>query len=161
MDQYKAYSGEPDLERMTDLLAAQNDFIEHHVDQMLKGIPMTPDPMQNLEYGLRVVNDHYSRISVLNTDEDILQLFRDWIELCKELLEPTAMPMPGMPPVDPMAAAPIDPMTGMPLPPTGDASMGPAGAALMPPEGDIPRHDITGAPAPSLSTPAANAFLGQ
>lgn len=160
MDQYKAYSGEPDLERMTDLLASQNDLIEHHVDAMLKGEPMTPDPMMNLEYGLRVVNDHYSRISVLNTDEDILQLFRDWVELCKELLEPTAMPMPGMPPAG--MEVPMDPMTGVPLPPAGDASMGPNGAPLeLPDMGDgVPRHDITGAPAPSLSTPAAEAFLG-
>jgi hypothetical protein len=164
MDQYKAYSGEPDLERMSDLLSAQNDLVEHHVDRMLHEEPMTPDPMMNLEYALRVVNDHYARLSFLDTPEDILQLFRDWIELAKELLEPTAMPMPGMPPAGPGAPA-VDPATGMPMSPAGDASMGPAGAAMEPgpmvmgPDG-VPINDITGAPAPSVSTPAANAFLG-
>lgn len=168
MDQYKAYSGEPDLERTTDLLAAQNDLIEHHVDKMLKGEPMTPDPSMNLEYGFRVVNDHLSRISFLETPEEILQLFRDWTELCQELLKPTSLQMPGMPPAP--SQQPIDPMTGMPLPPTGDASMGPNGAAMPQPDmgmgmpgayPDAPvTNDITGAIPPAVSTPAAEAFLG-
>lgn len=165
-DQYKAMSGEPDLERLTDLLAAQNDLVEHHVEKMLHEKPMTPDPMMNLEYGLRVVNDHYSRLSVLDTPEDILQLFRDWIELCKELLAPTAMPMPGMPAGAGAAPPAIDPATGMPMGPAGDASMGPTGVPTEPgpmvmgPDGQ-PINDITGAPAPSVSTPAALSFLGQ
>lgn len=157
MDQYKAYSGEPDLERTADLLAAQNDLVEYQVDTMLKGIPVTPDPMQNLEYAIRVVNDHLARLAVLEAPEEILQNFRDYVELTKELLSPTAMPVPGMPP-GMGAPPPVDPMTGMPLPPTASAALGPNGAMIPFPE--QPVNDITGAPPPSLSTPAAESFLG-
>jgi hypothetical protein len=112
-----------------------------------------------------LVNDHLARLTVLEAPEEVLQCFRDWVELAKELLEPTAMPMPGMPPA--AGAVPqIDPSTGMPLSPAGDASMGPMGQPMEPGPmvegpGGMPINDITGAPAPSVSTPAANAFLGQ
>lgn len=158
--EYKAWSGQPDLERMTDLMTAANDYAEYVVDKLLKGEEVTPDPLSDLQLTFRVVHDTYIHLRALECDEeDVLQGFRDTIAMIEKELNP---------PEDPMmqAAAPGPAMqaTGMP----GVVSDAGATAAMAPPEmmGDpsmMPPQEInpmTGAPAPSISGPAADAFLG-
>lgn len=156
-DQYKAWSGEPDLERLADLMSAANDHIELQIDKMLDGIPQTPDPLDNLAAGLRTVNDTYLHLKALETPDGILQGFRDWLELAEALMNPPQQGAPMMPPPG------VDPATGMPLPPgledPNAPPMMPPGSPEMGPNG-IPLNQLTGAPAPSVSTPAAQAFLG-
>lgn len=151
MDQYRAYSGEPDIERLSDVLSAPHDYAEYVVEEMLSGNPQTPDPLSNLALNLDVVSKSYLHLRSLNTPEEILTLFRDYIVLCKELLAPTPEPQmaasaaaPGLP-----AGAPVEP--GIPG--------APAGAGL-PPFAEPNINTVTGAIAPSISSQAASSFLG-
>ena len=163
-EQYKAWSGEPDLERMVDLMGASHDYIEFVIDKMLDGIPQTPDTYANLSEGYKTMVDTYLHLrSAVETPEDILQLFRDWMEFCKEILQPT------QPMVDPMMAAagaapPVDPMTGMPMDPMAMGAQpmgGPPMQPGMPPQ--LPQgantNAVTGVPLPSVAMPAAQSFV--
>lgn len=159
-EQYQAWSGYPDLEHIAGLLSAANDHIEFMIDRMLHGEPQTPDPLDNLDAGFGVVHKTYLKLRTLDTPEDILMLFRNWIELAKEMMEPAVstneMSMgameqvatgAGLPPSQPgMEAIPPEMMM--------DPSMG-----GMPPMEPTGMNEITGAPAPAVSSPAANAFL--
>lgn len=162
--EYKAWSGQPDLERMADLMAAPRDYVEFLIDKLLKGEMVTPDPLADLNLLLRTVHDTYLHLRVLECDEDILQGFRDTMMMTEKLLNPPPDPMqemgapgagammggaPGVMP-DAMAQAAMapPPMPGMPGVP-GDMT-----AVTAP-------NPINGAPTPSISMPAANAFVGQ
>lgn len=161
--EYKAWSGHPDLERMADLMAAPNDYAEYFVDELLEGEIMTPDPLSDLNLLLRVVHDTYLHLRVLECDDDILQGFRDALLMIEKLLNPPEDPMMAAGPMGPGAAlggapgvmpdamaqqAMQPPMPGMPGTP-GDMT-----AVTAP-------NPINGAPVPSISMPAAGAFLGQ
>jgi hypothetical protein len=126
MEQYHSLSGEPDLERMTDRLAAQSDHIEHMVDQMLKGIPQTPTEFDNLEMGFNIVHDELMRIMSLDAPPEIIDLFIQWLEMAKELMQPTPEPMPQMADPAMQMAAP-----GMAPPMGGPPGM--SGAPVVPP----------------------------
>lgn len=159
-EQYKAWSGEPDLEKMVDLMAASQDYIESVIDKMLDGIPQTPDTFANLSEGYRTVVDSYLHLrSAVETPEEILQLFRDWMEIAKEIISPTqaiADPMAaGMaPPVDPMTGQPMQP--GMPMDPA--MAGGPPGMPPQLPPG-ANTNAVTGVPLPSVAMPAAQSFV--
>jgi len=131
LEQYYSLSGEPDLERLTDRLAAQQDYFEAEVDKMMRGEARTPSPVANLELGLNIVHDELMHLLSLDEDEEIAQvidLFMQWLEMAQELMAPTPDPMmanpaammapggmaappgmtPGMPPMapnDPLALA--------------------------------------------------------
>lgn len=159
-EQYKAWSGDPDLERMVDLMSASHDYIQAAVDKLLSGEVVTPDPFANLNEGYRTVVDTYLHLkAATNCPEDILQGFRDWLEICKEILQPTQM-QSMIPPAPPMGADPMA-MGGAPPPGMVPMDMGapPPGMPPMLPPG-APTNMQTGAPAPVVSGPAAEAFLG-
>jgi hypothetical protein len=153
MEQYRAWSGLPDLERLTDLLTAPHDYAEYVVDQLLKGEVVTPDPLSDLQLLFRTCHDTYLHLrSMETTPEDVLQSFRDFLSATEKLLNPpadaaTAAAAQGATPAGlPQPQPAVDPMTGMPMgqgmDPMADLSMGP------------------GAPVPSVSGPAAQQFLG-
>ncbi len=165
--EYKAWSGEPDLEHAADLMAAPRDYIEFVIDKLLDGDPLTPDPLMDLQLAFRTVHDTYMHLASLETPEEILQGFRDYLELIQGLLNP---------PPDPMAAAPMDPaMAGasplppgpgaapsdMPMDPMMDPSMGGLPPELMDPAMVTGVSPVSGAPTPSISMPVANSFVGQ
>ena len=129
LEQYYSLSGEPDLERLTDRLAAQQDYFECQVDKMLAKKPCTPAPMANLELGYNIVHDELMHLLTLDEDgelAEVIDLFMQWLEIAQELMAPTPDPMmanpaammapggmaapPGMTPgIAPPMAAPIDP----------------------------------------------------
>ncbi len=158
-EQYQAWSGYPDLEHLAGLLSAANDHIEFMIDKMLHDEPQTPDPLDNLDIGFNIVHKTYLKLRTLNTPEDILLHFRNWIELAKEIMEPSVstdeMSMGAMEQIA-TGEGMVPPQPGMEaIPPGMDPAM--AGMPPMEPSG---MNQITGAPAPSVSTPAAQAFLG-
>lgn len=129
LEQYYSLSGEPDLERLTDRLAAQQDYFESQVDRMLGGTPCTPAPMANLELGFNIVHDELMHLLTLEESPElaeVIDLFMQWLEIAQELMAPTPDPManpaammapggmaapPGMTPgIAPPMAAPIDPL---------------------------------------------------
>jgi hypothetical protein len=136
-DQYKAWSGHEDLERISDTMSAGKDYIEYHIDRMLHGEAMTPDPNMNVGMGFNTMIDTYNHLRTLDTPPNILQLFVNWLLTAKEILQPKQEPAPpmGAMPQDPMAP-PMGPEMGM-VPP-GAPPMGPPqgmGAPMPPPVG--------------------------
>jgi hypothetical protein len=127
-DQYKAWSGHEDLERLADTMSASKDIADHHMDKMLKGTAMTPDPNMNLQFALPYVLDTYNHISSLEAPEEVKGYFRNWILATKNLLQPPAPPMPPMgaaPPMGPEAGmVPPGPEAGMPAAPPAMAAPG-------------------------------------
>lgn len=159
-EQYKAWSGEPDLEKLADLMSASNDYIQNTINLLLKGEPQTPDAFANIQEGYRTVVDTYLHLrAATSCPEEILQLFRDWLELAKAILQPPAptvptvsaggAPAPGMDPAMAMSGGPS---------PMGPGLGDPMGPPQLPP--GSPTSPVTGAPVPSVSVPAANAFVG-
>lgn len=146
MDEYKAWSGQPDLERATDLMGAAHDYIEHHIDQMLDGNPLTPDPHMNLSMGFAMVHDTYQHLRTLDTPEEVLENLTNWLELAKEEMQPTPTPQEqmaaagGMGPEAMMEGGMPPEMAGLAMTPEGAAppmpqmgpGMGPAGGPPMP-----------------------------
>lgn len=159
MEQYKAWSGQPDLERLSDLMTAPHDYAEYVVDKLLDGDPeVTPDPLSDLQLLFRTCHDTYLHLRSLDAPEEILQGFRDFISACEKLLNPpedaaTAMAaQAGMPMGTPAPQPSVDPMTGQPLPPPGMPGMG---------GGEMgPINPMTNTPVPSVSGQAAQQFLG-
>jgi hypothetical protein len=112
----------PDTDQAARMELADMDCVMHDCERMLDGEPAYPDPHLNLEMAADIARRSYLQIKCQDAPEDILQLFRDYISDCMELLKPAApapnaaAPMvggPGAPPVPP--ALPADPM-GQPLP---------------------------------------------
>ena len=145
IEQYYAMSGQPDLERLTERLAAKTERAEYVVDQMLKGNSQTPTAF-DWESTLPIVQDELLRLmSMEDVPDGTIELFVDWLEMAKELAapavtEPSMAPgvadaqaaMGGMPADPAMAGAmPADPMMGgMPAP--AGAPVGLTGAAVDP-----------------------------
>lgn len=160
LDQYKGLSGNPDLEHQVDLMNAATDHGEFMVDNMLRGEAQTPDPNDNLARVTQLVLDTYLHLRCLRPEagekkryETSLQLFRNFLQMCKNQLQPPA------PPVDPMSgggmggAPPVDPMTGMPLDPMMAAA--PPGMSMP----GVPPGPPQGAPPPGMSYPAAQGIM--
>lgn len=80
----------PDLQRSTDLATAAIEDIEATIENLLDGIFEPPEPFQNLQLGIQLVQQAYLKARRDQAGEDILQLLRDWIENATELLQPQA-----------------------------------------------------------------------
>ena len=138
-DQYKAWSGEPDLEQIASMAAAGYDAVGDQIDQMLDGeTGHSPDPQMSLGPAFQLVNDTYLHIKSLRAPEKILTIFRTWLLVCESLMNqripaapPPAQAMAGAEggvPGAPMSAAGPQ-MPGMGVPPMigrpGELSPGP------------------------------------
>jgi hypothetical protein len=120
-----------DLDSTLSVYQAAIDSIEMTIEEILEGGSVVPEPYENLELGIRIMQSAYLRARVDGAGDDILDNMRTWIDLAADMLAP-----PEPPPVDPM----MDPaMAGAP-------PMDPAAAAL-PMPGEMP----TATPASQLA----------
>ena len=109
-EQYKSWSGEPDLEAMAQLESASNDALMADIDAMMDGeTTRGPDPHSNLAANIMTVEKTYEHIKSLGAPEEILTIFRVWMLTAEALVN---QPVPA-PPSQPGA---IDPATGAPMP---------------------------------------------
>ena len=136
-DQYKAWSGHEDLERLSDTMSASKDYIEFHIDQMLKGKAVTPDINMNVAAGFTTVLDTYQHLRTLECPASVLSLFVNWLINAKEILKPTPVEPAPMEPQEMMGQQPMGPEAMMPQPPMGAGGPPPGmGAPMpMPPQG--------------------------
>lgn len=136
IEQYYAMSGEPDMERLTERLAAKSERAEYVVDKMLRGTPQTPTAF-DWESSLPVVQDELLRLlSMDDVPDGVVDSFIDWLELAKELAAP-AVTEPSMAPgvADAQAAMGGIPPGGMPMDPSmapTDPGLGMTAAAVDP-----------------------------
>jgi hypothetical protein len=113
-DQFKAWSGEPDLEALAQLESASHDAVLADIDMMLDGrTDRGPDPQMNLAYCFKIVNSTYLHIRSLEAPERVLRIFRVWLLTAEALLNQPPEPAPmapgmGMDPtmMDPAMAGP-------------------------------------------------------
>lgn len=141
-EQYKAWSGEPDLELMAQLGSASHDALMADIEAMMDGsTDRGPDPHSNLAYCIQVVNSTYDHIRSLGAPEDVLMIFRTWLLTAEALVN---QPVPGPPPAQ----------AGMGMPPGQWAGeVGPPGMGvppMVPRQGEIsPPPMPTGAGVPT------------
>jgi hypothetical protein len=108
-EQFKSWSGEPDLEQMSQIESASHDALMADIDAMFDGATdRGPDPHMNLAYCIQIVNGTYLHIKSLGAPENILMIFRTWLLTAESLVN---QPVPA----PPAAAGAVDPMTGMPM----------------------------------------------
>ena len=95
----------PDLEHSNDLATAAREAIESMCEDMLdEGIPHMPEPYDDLELCLSVVNAHYLRARTMKAPEDRLDLLRKFLDRTTALINQrqqaqlAAQQVPGMVP---------------------------------------------------------------
>lgn len=85
----------PDLKAMYNLENAGCEDIDKQIELMIDaGEYQTPEPYQNLQYGVIKVQKAYLMYKSQNAPEDRLELLRQWMSDARELLQPPAPPMP-------------------------------------------------------------------
>lgn len=113
----------PDTEAYASRRNAPRRVIEKNVDWMLrKGEMVSPEPFDNHELALRLVNEAYHKARLDAVPEDRLQLLRDYMSITQSFMAPAPEP-PGMAPEPPMPApggGPMPPMGPEELPPMTD-----------------------------------------
>lgn len=96
--QYKAWAGQPDLERLSDEMGAGINYTEYMIAKMLEGEAKTPDTMMQLNEAFPIVHQTYMHLRTLeNVPMEIIVLFSDWLLIAEKLLNP------DQPPEQPMA----------------------------------------------------------
>ena len=118
----------PDLEAAMNLLNADSNNLERLIETMMdEGKYFPPEPYQNLENAVRKVQQAYLLYRMQGAPEDRLELLRQFMEDCQNLIEKAAqpegppMPMSGGP--GPEAGAPA-PQAPTPQAPAGPPAMG-------------------------------------
>lgn len=127
-EQYKAWSGEPDLETIAELASGNYDALMADIEAMMDGeTDRGPDPNSDLAANIRIVNATQQHIRSLGAPEDVLQIFDIWLLTAEALVN---QPVPA-PPAAAMGG--IDPMTGMPMqPPLSAGAPGMPGMGVPP-----------------------------
>ncbi|HAT63937.1 MAG TPA: hypothetical protein DCS66_04950, partial [Flavobacteriaceae bacterium] len=101
----------PDLEASMNLLNADSNNLERLIETMMdEGKYFPPEPYQNLENAVRKVQQAYLLYRMQGAPEDRLELLRQFMEDCQNLIEKAAQP--EGPPM-PMSGGP-GPEAGMP-----------------------------------------------
>jgi hypothetical protein len=98
----------PDLEAVNELNEASAEFTNMQIEAMVeRGEAQSPEPYQNLAYALKHAQSSYL---AAKTQEDIpeshLQLVREYIQQCAEMMKaktPPPAPVPNAPPAPPAA----------------------------------------------------------
>lgn len=84
----------PDLKSFYNAANAGVDDIERQIELMVEnGEYQTPEPYQNLQYGIKRMQQAYLQYRQDSAPEELLELFRRWIEDAKELLAKASVEM--------------------------------------------------------------------
>jgi len=100
----------PDLEGVTSLITAAQEDIDMIIEEMIeKSNYLSPEPFQNLKYGIPKVQSAYLRAKLNKVPEANLELLRRWVSEANQMIAP---PQPEMP----MGQDPMLQPTGQPAP---------------------------------------------
>lgn len=117
----------PDLKGHTSLASASVNDIKRQIEMMVEtGKYQTPEPFQNLQYGIKKMQQAYLLYRSQNAPEETLELFRQWMSDANNLIQKAQSEMQtqqmqaqqaAMPPqADPTIAQPQAPPTSELLP---------------------------------------------
>lgn len=113
----RALLGHPDLERSRTLADAAFDDIEAVIETLLDGNWDQPEPLQDLNLGIKRVQMAYTRARRDGAPDNVLELLRRWIDTAETLLAkstPQAAPVQQLPTPEPPTGPPPLEM-GMPV----------------------------------------------
>lgn len=83
----------PDLRSYYDMANASVDEIERQIELIVdKNVYSGPEPYQNLPYGMVAMQNAYLMYKAQGCPEETLDLFRQWMEACNELMKVAAGP---------------------------------------------------------------------
>ncbi len=110
----------PDTSAYTRRAGAPRRIIERNISHMLKqGEAVAPEPMDNHDLAMKLVNEAYAEARLDGVPEDRLQLLRDYLAVSESYKPkpepPVPMPPGGPPPLPPMGG-PMGPPPGDPMP---------------------------------------------
>lgn len=120
----------PDVKADTNLYVAAKKNIMWTIDEMIhKGYYLPPEPYQNLQLGVQLMQQSYLLYKTQNAPDERLDLLRNWINDAQALMQSSAPQIPPGPVMGSAAAAtngPIDPtqsapVTGAPQPPQANS----------------------------------------
>jgi len=114
----------PDLQEYMSLSNAAVEDIENMIESMVeRGEAETPEPFQNLQLGIQMMQSAYLRGKNNKVPEDRLELLINWITEANRLLQTPAQPQipqapaqgaaPGLPPGQPQAVPVAPPTSGL------------------------------------------------
>lgn len=141
LDESRELMEHPDISRILSLYNAMLEDIENTIERIENGEQVVPEPFQNLDAGIKLLQKEYLLIKDNGAPESVLEGLTDWISIAANILNPPPPPMPGA------ASAP-----GMP----GPGALPPGPGAMMPPPGMMGPAAQLGAGAPAFA-PAAYA----
>jgi hypothetical protein len=109
----------PDLKSFYNMANAGVEDIEKQIEDMMeKGEYQTPEPYQNLQYGIIKMQQAYLMYRAQNAPEDRLELLRQWMEDAKAMLDVALQaaqpPALEAPPLAAPAAPPVSDMVPLP-----------------------------------------------
>jgi hypothetical protein len=129
LDESRALMEHPDISRILSLYNAMIEDIENTIYQIERGNAVVPEPYQNLQVGVAMLQKEYLLIRhVPDVPEEVLEGLTSWISIAANILNPPPPPMmPGMMPAGPGGPGlpPGTPAPGQPGPgafPTGPAA---------------------------------------
>lgn len=105
-EQAKSLLDFPDLEQYMNVANSSVEDLNMMIDKMIdQGIYTSPEPYMNLEQCIQTTQSYYLFAKTQSVPEERLELLRQFIDDCQQLLQ-MAQPEPMMPPpaMDPMAA---------------------------------------------------------
>lgn len=132
----------PDLKTAYKRTMSGRDIVEKELDQIVNhGKYLSPEPYDDLQYGLKRAQEEYNRGRLRNLPEDRLKLLRTYMNTIQNMLAPP----PPAPAPEPSMAPPVDPNM---LPPGMDPNMLPGPEALGAPPGLPPSPTPMAGPVP-------------
>lgn len=110
----------PDTKAWSAGKLAPRKVVQRNIAHMLKtGEYVSPEPFDNHQLALSLVNEAYHQARLDKAPEDRLELLRQYMADTQDFLAPPAPPPPPGPPVPPGPPGPPIPPGPMPLPPEG------------------------------------------
>jgi len=107
----------PDLESYTSLANASVEDIENMIEKMAeKGEYESPEPFQDLQAGIQMMQSAYLKYKNDNAPEENLELLRRWMSEANAMLNPPAPPTPEMPVMPAPMGMPMGAPTAAPMP---------------------------------------------
>lgn len=98
---------DPDLESEVDMQTAPLQIIEKWLSQMAEdGIYHHPEPLNNFQLAYTTAKNFYNMLLVQECKEENLQLIRNFIAECEDLISKSMPPPPPPPQAPPMPGAP-------------------------------------------------------
>lgn len=117
----------PDLKSYYNMTNSGVEDIERQIELMVDKMEyQAPEPFQNLQYGLKKMQQAYLMYKSQNAPDELLELFRQWMSDANELLVIASQPPEPVGPSAPMPGEPVGTVD-----PTGQAGQMPI-SELMP-----------------------------